>query len=99
MGKAKRDHKARVRSITVDVVDKLPKQEDSVCVAVTVGDEDPKFLDPDVVAAIDAKVKKHYGDHVLVIILGPGEKIEQLNDREMNLRGWVRLPGHGIHEN
>lgn len=105
MGKAKREAKVAERrtrelakSITVEVVDKLPVVEDIRAVMVQTDMDEVKFLDPAFVEAIDAKIKDHYGDHVLVMILGKDEKVEQLDDRAMNLRGWVRLPGKGIHE-
>lgn len=99
MKQALRDAKKEARSITVEVIDKLPKVEDVTAVMVRVAMKEPKLLPPAYIQAIEWKIKEHYGDHVLVIVLGEGEEIEQLDTKAMNLRGWVRLPGTGIHEN
>lgn len=99
MKAALREAKKEARSITVEVIDKFPKVDDITAVMVRVAMEEPKLLPPAYVQAVEWKIKEHYGDHVLVIILGEGEEIEQLDNKAMNLRGWCRLPGMGIHEN
>ncbi len=57
-----------------------------------------KMLPHTLTLALTNMIKSYYGDGVLVIILGESEEIEDLNIQEMALRGWIPLPGTGMHE-
>ncbi len=82
--------------ISVRLLDAIPSDRDVVAVVVQT-DSDSQLPDNSV-ASIAKTVKAKFGNEVLTIILHKGETVELLDDRAMNMRGWIRLPGSGVHE-
>ena len=70
----------------------------AVAIRVDCEGKDTKLLPHTLTLSITNLIKSYYGDGVLVIILGETEEIEDLNIQEMAKRGWIPLPGTGMHE-
>lgn len=64
----------------------------SVVVRIKMGGLPTKAISPIWVKEVGEMIKEAYGESVLVIMLGEGESVEELDLQEMSLRGWVPAP-------
>lgn len=82
------------KSIKVILVQTVPTDKEVAAVVVRTESQ----LCAESIKEIEYSIKAKFGDNVLTVILQGEEEVEFLDNRAMNLRGWVRLPGTGVHE-
>ncbi len=82
------------KDIKVTLVQTVPADKEVAAVVVRT----ENTLGPVSIKEIELSIKAKFGNDVLMVILQGEEEVEFLDNRAMNLRGWVRLPGTGVHE-